>query len=194
MSTTKTPRKPRTTDKRERMLLAARELLRQKHFEEVTIPDLARAAGVAVGTFYLYFNSKTELIEALAIQFRNEITKSIQPLFDSGASLRDILEPLVECVQRVAIDYQDVLHLFGSEALFFTELADTQDQMQLLKARLAQERDVGLLPNIRNPTVTANLLDALIGRMVLGRLRASSEAEAEVYRSEVLRMMSYLLR
>ena len=41
--------------KREAILAAARTLFAQKGYEETTIADIAREAGIAVGTVYLYF-------------------------------------------------------------------------------------------------------------------------------------------
>jgi AcrR family transcriptional regulator len=193
MRPARSTRKPRTTDKRDRMLLAARELLREKRFDDVTIPDLARAAGVAVGTFYLYFKGKTEILDALAVQFRSELATAIRPLLDSGAALRDILEPLLDRLQQVASGYRDVIHLFGSDALYFTDLADTQDQIQMLRDRVERERDEGLLPSTINPVVVADLLDALTARMLRGRMRGADAAESEAYRSETLRLMLHLL-
>jgi len=40
---------------------AALEIFAKKNFRDVTIPEIAERAGVAVGTVYEYFNNKEEL-------------------------------------------------------------------------------------------------------------------------------------
>ncbi len=59
-STTRRP--PRKGDKRERILAAAIEVFARKGFYCAKVRDVARAAGVADGTIYLYFRNKDDLI------------------------------------------------------------------------------------------------------------------------------------
>jgi TetR/AcrR family transcriptional regulator, fatty acid metabolism regulator protein len=52
-------------DKRERILNAAVRVLAKKGFHSTRISEVAKAAGVADGTIYLYFKSKDELLVSL---------------------------------------------------------------------------------------------------------------------------------
>ena len=60
-------RKPRADAERNRLriLAAARELFTERG-DEVQLPEVARAAGVGVGTVYRHFASQRELVEAAA--------------------------------------------------------------------------------------------------------------------------------
>ena len=52
--------------KREQLILDAGIRIFSRHgFSESSVSDVIREAGVARGTFYLYFKSKDELFEAL---------------------------------------------------------------------------------------------------------------------------------
>jgi AcrR family transcriptional regulator len=51
---------------RDRLLAAGFRLLRRKHFEELSVADIARAAGCAVGSFYLRFADKDQYFLAIA--------------------------------------------------------------------------------------------------------------------------------
>lgn len=51
-------------DKRQRLVVGARELIHQQGVEKTTIADIARAAEVPVGNVYYYFKTKDELVEA----------------------------------------------------------------------------------------------------------------------------------
>jgi len=59
------PRSPRTGDKRVRILDAAVRVFAKKGFHATRVSEVAKAAGVADGTIYLYFKSKDELLVSL---------------------------------------------------------------------------------------------------------------------------------
>ena len=52
----------RTTDKRARIMDAAIKVFAERGFHTATVAEIARAAGVADGTIYLYFKSKDDLL------------------------------------------------------------------------------------------------------------------------------------
>ncbi|MCA9608554.1 MAG: helix-turn-helix transcriptional regulator, partial [Myxococcales bacterium] len=49
------PKGRRSTDKRERILRAAIKVFARKGFYDTRVSEIAKAAGVADGTIYLYF-------------------------------------------------------------------------------------------------------------------------------------------
>jgi AcrR family transcriptional regulator len=59
--------------RRETLLNAAFDLFREQGLARVTVDDIARSAGVAKGTFYLYFKSKEELVDALRVEFAHQL-------------------------------------------------------------------------------------------------------------------------
>lgn len=54
---------------------AAYTLFLKKGIEKTSIDDIAKNAGVAKGTFYLYFNDKYDILDKLILQKSNEIIK-----------------------------------------------------------------------------------------------------------------------
>lgn len=58
-------RGPRVTDKRERILLAAERIFARHGFFAAKVSDVAKEAGVADGTIYLYFKNKDDLLISL---------------------------------------------------------------------------------------------------------------------------------
>ena len=55
----------RPGDKRERILRGAVKVFAKKGFYASRVNEIARAAGVADGTIYLYFKSKDEILTSL---------------------------------------------------------------------------------------------------------------------------------
>ena len=64
-------------DKRSRLLDAALELFETRGFDGVAVPEIAKAAGVATGTLYLYFRDKAALVNALYRHWKNAYNASV---------------------------------------------------------------------------------------------------------------------
>ncbi len=60
-----TNRKKAALETRRRLLVAARKILSEREFADVSVADIAREAGVAVGSFYVYFKRKEDIVEVL---------------------------------------------------------------------------------------------------------------------------------
>lgn len=71
---------------RQRILQAAEELFGEKGYERTGIVDICQRAGVAQGTFYIYFNDKkaafVELVKELSHSLRREIAEAIKGISD----------------------------------------------------------------------------------------------------------------
>jgi len=84
MKEKETKRKLAVARREQAILQAGMEIFSQKGFAAATIPDIARAAGVAVGTIYIYYPNKRELFIAV---IRNYILNT---------SLLDLLKKVPE--------------------------------------------------------------------------------------------------
>lgn len=71
-------------DKRLRLLKSARELFERNGVNLTAIDDVVKAAGVAKGTFYLYFKDKYDLVDQLII---NEIRDILHGVAEKIAEL-----------------------------------------------------------------------------------------------------------
>jgi TetR/AcrR family fatty acid metabolism transcriptional regulator len=68
----------RTADKRERILSAAERIFARHGFFAAKVADVAKEAGVADGTIYLYFKSKDDLLISLFERRMLELTEALQ--------------------------------------------------------------------------------------------------------------------
>jgi TetR/AcrR family transcriptional regulator, fatty acid metabolism regulator protein len=64
--------------KRERILRAANRIFSRKGFFNARVSDIARVAGVADGTIYLYFKSKDDLLIALFEEKMGEVVTNVR--------------------------------------------------------------------------------------------------------------------
>jgi AcrR family transcriptional regulator len=65
---------------RKQLVKAARALFSVPSLESVTVEEVARAAGLAKGTFYAHFQSLDELWAALAKDLARELAQSLEPV------------------------------------------------------------------------------------------------------------------
>jgi AcrR family transcriptional regulator len=71
--------------KRQFILEAAATIFGAKGFHAATVRDIAEKAGIAHGTFYLYFRDKKDVYLALSQQFQSRIMEAILPDGEVGA-------------------------------------------------------------------------------------------------------------
>lgn len=78
------------SDKRTRLLEAALALFEQRGYDGVAVPEISRAAGVAVGTVYRYFATKEALANALFRHWKGAYNRFVLEPPDEGTTPRDV--------------------------------------------------------------------------------------------------------
>jgi AcrR family transcriptional regulator len=82
-------------DKRQRILKAARERFRYYGVRKTTMQEIARDAGVAVGTLYLHFKDKDDLLVACTDEYVTRHRRQAEVILASDASAADKLRRYV---------------------------------------------------------------------------------------------------
>jgi AcrR family transcriptional regulator len=82
-------------DKRQRILEAARKRFRYYGVRKTTMQEIARDAGVAVGTLYLYFKDKDDLLVACTDEYVTRHHRQAEAILASNASAADKLRRYV---------------------------------------------------------------------------------------------------
>ena len=86
----------RTSLRRKQILEAARHVFAEKGYHHSSTKDIALAAGMAEGTIYLYFASKSELLMALLEQLDQATTQTADLKAGLELSLRALLTKRLE--------------------------------------------------------------------------------------------------
>src|SRR5437868_13974316 len=93
---TRRRRRSATSDKRTRIMDAAIKVFAERGFHSATVAEIARAAGVADGTIYLYFKSKDDLLLRL---FDEKMTQLLAEAKAALAEERDAPSRLKRFIQ-----------------------------------------------------------------------------------------------
>lgn len=86
---------PRKTDKRQRLIKAAKILIRKQGFHLTTLADIAQEADVPLGNVYYYFKTKEAIGEAVIETRSRELQESIAK-WEESAEPRDRLFAFVQ--------------------------------------------------------------------------------------------------
>ena len=181
---------PASAPKRDAILRAATDLFADRGFFNAQVADVARAAGVAAGTVYLYFRSKDDLLVSIFEKTMREA------LAEGRAAVTDHGEPR-ERLRRFAR-----LHLarLGRDrnlaVVFQVELRQStkfmerfsstllRDYLGLIRTAIADGQTAGVFRPDLKPTVAAKMffgaLDEMATNWILSRRRYLLEADADL--------------
>ncbi len=100
------PQQGRSKASLERMLTAARELMLERGSEEFTLQEVSQRGSVSIGSIYLRFESKDNLVRAVIAESDHDIGAAEDSMFEK---LRAECHLLGEFMPRYVEEYAEVL-------------------------------------------------------------------------------------
>ncbi len=104
----------------DQLLKAAAKVYHQRGYHAAKVSEITREAGVAQGTFYLYFPSKRQAFVELMEGFARNISSAALELdwerIRNGEDLRQQLVDLYTSIFQICADNRDVADLFFNAA------------------------------------------------------------------------------
>ena len=165
----------RPAERRTELLDAAERLFAERGLGATTVADITAAAGVSKGSFYVYFASRDELVEALNARLGDElflvlddvltalVDDAMGSLLDGDAiaigsgRLADLLGLAVERMVRTLVARRDLIEVWSREpAVVGTATTWLTRFVERLAPWLGHDGAGGL--TIANPTTTALLV------------------------------------
>lgn len=100
------PKQSRAIRTRKKLIEALERLLRTREFEMISVQDIAKEAGVAVGSVYSHFRDKNAFLEALLTFWREQVEANLeiaeaQDLAGALAAMGSLKQALYEAVKSV---------------------------------------------------------------------------------------------
>ncbi|MEK5037708.1 TetR family transcriptional regulator [Sporosarcina sp. FSL K6-3457] len=153
-------------NKKEMIVHASIEVFREQGIEKTKISDIVKAAGIAQGTFYLYFPSKLSLMPAIAEVMVVKTMAIVQASVEESATFPVQLEQLVEAIFQVTHDYHEI------QALIYSGLASTEHLKewetvyapfyQWISERLQEAKEAGIIRSSIHADRTAKMIIGLV--------------------------------
>ena len=184
-------RDTRTNDKRARILDAAIKVFAERGFHSATVAEIARVAGVADGTIYLYFKGKDDLLLRLFDEKMTELLADAKAALAREHTAPDKLRRFIQLhlalVERNP-DLASVLIVELRQSAQFLKAADRQKlaaYVDLIAEVVRAGQESGELDgNVSPATVKRALFGALdelaLGWLLSGRKTSLKKTAAEV--------------
>jgi AcrR family transcriptional regulator len=189
-------RERRKAETRARLVDAARELFASDGYDSTRPQDIARAADVAIGTFYVHFPDKRAAFLAFTEMASHELMERVRAHIGDARGFEARLQKSLEAIVAYSDEHPGVLAAaFADQAVLAANLPEGVS----LRDRLAQSLAKGLREGMRagelrrdyEPTVIAN---AIVGLVQQGlRHGANTRVSREALLENLVRFCSRAL-
>ncbi len=164
------PRAP-VADKREAILRAATHIFAQNGYANSKVADIARSAGVADGTVYLYFKSKEEILHSIFNRHAGEALAEVRRLIAETSDPREQLRRIAEThLERLGAD-RDLAVVFQVELRSSTKFIEEfsagglAEYLQLIRAAIEAGQRQGIFRANLNANTAAKVLFGALDEM-----------------------------
>ncbi len=137
--TPKPPKQGRAIRTRQKLIEGLERLLRTQEFETISVQDIAKEAGVAVGSVYSHFKDKNAFLEAMLTYWRDQVEAQLvvaeaqdsKAAFRALGRLRVALHEVVKAVYQQTRDSGHILRAVHTYTRLHPD-ADDEDWQSLI--------------------------------------------------------------
>lgn len=131
----KTPRTERGRRTLRKLLDASATEFGEKGFHEASVSSITRRAGVALGTFYTYFDSKDALFRALVQDMSDNVKSSARSALRDDMSALEIEEAALAAFLRFAREHKEIYRIIDEAE--FVDPASYRAHYETIAERIA---------------------------------------------------------
>ena len=173
--------RPVVADKREAILRAATRVFAGNGYFNAKVADIAREAGVADGTVYLYFKSKEDILHSIFDRTMEEAIAEGRKQLEGVADPREKLRRIAQLhLERMSTD-RDLAVVFQVELRGSTKFmeefsaAGFAEYLGMIRSVIAEGQTAGVFRSELNAKVVAKVffgaLDEMATNWILSRRR-----------------------
>lgn len=150
------------------LLAAARQVFTMRGYQDATITEIVQVADIAMGTFYLHFRDKEELLIALAKDMLLMIREQIHAAIEQRAD-EPLIPLIIRTLLRTAYEQRDLFQLLyagESHLLAHTPMLQRQEGLAGHFISAFQEAAEASLLASYDPVLLAHLLVGMLMRAI----------------------------
>jgi AcrR family transcriptional regulator len=137
----KVPRTDRGRRTLRKLLDAAAEEFGEKGFHEASVSSITRRAGVALGSFYTYFDSKDALFRALVGDMSEKVRTSARSALHDGMGPLEIERAALAAFLRFAAEHKEIYRIIDEAE--FVDPASYRQHYETIAERIADRLRAG---------------------------------------------------
>lgn len=153
-------------DKRDRIIYASMEVFREKGIEKAKVSDIVKKAGIAQGTFYLYFPSRLSVMPYIAQKMVEETVTGLQERVKKKDLFKVQMDQIVEVIFFQIQAYRDIFPFIYSGLQETNHLREWEEIYlpfyEWMSDYLKEQQKSGKIRENLDPQRTAKLMIALI--------------------------------
>ncbi len=184
-----------TRSKRQAIIEAARSIFAQKGYEDTTIAEIAEAAGVAVGTIYLYFRNKREIYTSVSLAVEVSIAAVIEDPRFVTLPFEQVPRAMIEAIFHNCHQNSGLMSLIQ---------VDIQSKEEITLHKAAEELITNALDNFLRQAIAqgqlmpfdtemyAKLLFGLVDSALFDCFCVESGEREELYRERIIEVVERL--
>lgn len=118
---------------KQKLFTSAAKLFNQYDFDEVTVDRIVETAGVAKGTFYIYFESKDALIAAFVSDYVGKVDDDYRVVLDSYPPDTPASQMLLGLISKIADTLTGIIGCPSMRTVYKILLTDAMDMNAVKK-------------------------------------------------------------
>ena len=139
---TNPPKQSRAIRTRQKLMEALERLLRYQEFEMISVQDIAKEAGVAVGSVYSHFKDKNAFLEALLVSWQAQVETALveaeavdySVVYAEIGTLREALLVMTRSVYDQMLENGHILRALHTFARLHPEAKDEEWQTLVVRS------------------------------------------------------------
>lgn len=172
------------SDKRERILAAAERVFAKRGFFASRVSEIAKDAGVADGTIYLYFKSKDDLLISLFEDRMKQVNAALRAAIATEttalAQLRTFIKTYLQLIhdEPAATEVLTIELRQSNKFMKEYENAEFADFLRMLGGLVAKGQDAGELDDEVPPHIVARMIFGMLDELALAWVLAKQPINA----------------
>jgi AcrR family transcriptional regulator len=124
---------------RQQFITAAAALIHDEGFQGLRVEEIVERAGLSIGTFYLYFESKDDLFVSLVIDYTDQLKRRLEAALNTEGRIR-------ERISRGLDAYLDFVKNSERGFLYYRDLGNVETTVGPLKVWACNHSATALRP------------------------------------------------
>lgn len=182
------------------ILDAAFEQMKENGFEKASVSQIVKRAGVAQGTFYLYFDSKSAIVPAIAERILCEQMDAVRNEVRDGDDILSIVRVLIDQTFALTDQHREVIKFCYSGIAYYDSFQRWEDiyrpYYEWVELKLQEAMEKKEIPPLSVLSYQAKLIIGIIEQSAETYYLASDPTKDEnvdIYKEELFQFIKRAL-
>ncbi|GAA0133743.1 TetR family transcriptional regulator [Paenibacillus sp. YSY-4.3] len=185
-------------DRRQEILTAAREILAEDGLEATKVSNIVKRAGVAQGTFYLYFASKNSVVTALAQEMLESVLVAVRSETEGLYTFEDVVSKGISAACYQMGEYRDVFAILNNGGGIVEDPLEWENLFEpfyhLVEQMLTRWQGTGEVDPLLNPSLAGRFIVSMVEQAVEDCYIYRTDISVEDYIANVTHFVKKALR